>query len=219
MQIAGQPIPLQSAPSPQSSTDWRFLLPVSHQSKVLVVGRKCDDYTRLFNNLEIAVASWEADFSVLPAKVFSPAIFDIVAIPLGLPDEMKNRNPQNYPETFQNLRSLLKPGGIILIGFLNSQAFQRKFIAGNYYTTPNGITRFLHRAGYEEITLYGAIPNLSAPEYLFPLTRQTIGFILEHRYRNKLPVQFLSLLHNPVITALFSYFFPAYYAVATLPII
>ena len=121
MQIVGQPLPSKSAPSPQNSTDWRFLLPVSPQSKVLVVGRKCDDYIRLLSKLEIEATSWDDDLSVLPTGAFLPASFDIVTIPQGIPDEMQSENSHAQQETFQNLRRLLKPGGIILIGFLKME--------------------------------------------------------------------------------------------------
>jgi hypothetical protein len=218
MQSTHQAKLLEPLSSPNNSVDWRFLLPILPESKILIVGQSCDDFTRLFNKLGIEAIPWDYDFSnSIKAPLFPVTQFDIVAVPHGFPGKDLSSNPQHHLEIYQTMQFLLKPGGIILVGFSNNLGIRRKFTPGTYSSTVAQTTRLFQKAGFKEVKFYGAIPNLSMPDYIFPITRQTIGFILEHRYRTKLSARLLRWLYNPIFTAGFSHFFTSYFAVAVAP--
>jgi len=204
--------------SPKNSMDWRFLLPILPGIKILVVGQKCDELTQLFAKLEIESHLWDYDFSN-PIKVvpFSLSQFDIVIAPYGFSGKGLSSNPRRQREIYQTMQRLLKPGGTILVGFFNNWRFQRKRNPAPYSSNPMQMTRLLQKAGYKDVKLYGAIPNLSIPDYILPLTRQTVGFWLEHQYWSKVPERLLPYLYSPIFTTVFYYFLPSYFAIATAP--
>ena len=60
--------------------------------------------------------------------------------------------------------------------------------------------------------LYGAVPEPMAPEYIFPLDAQSLGFVLNHRYQHKIPDLFLKLTKISAKNVLL-HFLPFYYFV------
>jgi hypothetical protein len=204
-------------PSPQNSMDWRFLLPILAESKVLIVGGGCDEFTQFFGQLGIESIAWDHDFLNPTRTPFPELHFEIIAIPHGFPDKGLSSSPQQHLEVYRTMWHFLKPGGTILIGFSNAQVIRRRINPDNYYSTPRLMRQLLQKAGYETVTLYGAIPNLFTPEYIFPLTRKTVGFTLKHRYRYKLPARLLRWFDHPFFTAGFSHLLPSYFATATVP--
>ena len=74
----------------------------------------------------------------------------------------------------------------------------------------------LSNLGFQAIQFYGAIAKPLAPEYIIPLRAQSLGFVLNHRYRHKLPKLSLTLAGTPAAGWLLG-FLPFYYVVAQQP--
>ncbi len=195
-------VPAQPA-FPDASTDWRFLLPLHRESCLLVVGGKRDDYSALFERVGVASISWHADttaLSVLPA-----ASFDIIAFPLGLP---------SGAAIWQTIRRLLRPGGTLLFGFSNLRGLNRDEQHGALHSNPWFLSFKLRQEGYSQVELFGALPNLNAPENIFPLESPSLNFVLQNRYRYKLPASVLGLAFHPAMAGLLSNLIPHYFVVA-----
>jgi hypothetical protein len=74
----------------------------------------------------------------------------------------------------------------------------------------------LNQAGYSSIQLFGAMPDLRIPEYIFDLDPRTILFALQNRFRRKPAVlRALRLLAWTAGPARLSNLLPCYFAVAT----
>jgi len=221
--------------SPSYSADWRFLLPIAEGSQVLIVGGEHDDFTQFFSKIGVSTTTWLCGSSSfwdertrrdnidrgasaladLSASPFPPASFDIVAIPFGF-SSRNSAGRQHDIEAYQTVRRLIRPGGTLLVGFSNIWGIRRRFRPESYYSTPWRIIRRLRHTGYSSIDLYGVMPNLNIPEYIFPLTTQALGFTLQHRYRYKLPANFLRWFSNSLIVSVFSKLLSGYFVVAKI---
>jgi len=194
--------------------------------------RERDDFPRYLRSLGIWTVTWHYDAFVLkdangrtgdapptgdsvladPLTLpFSPACFDLVVMPLGLPRQRWNAAGRRHLDVQRAIRRLIRPGGTLLLGFSNRLDFLRGSTSEHYALTPRRAVRLLLRAEYSSVDLYGAVPNLTVPEYIFPLTPQVLAFVLRSRYRQKLPARLLRWL----IQAGFANFLPAYFAVAS----
>lgn len=198
---------------PDSSLDWRFLLPLDAGSRVLVIGGGQDDFTRLFGKMGISALTWLGDEQIqgaFDARTFPPAVFDVVAIPFGFPRGGALREL----ETYRVMHGWLRPGGDLLFGFPNLLGLKRHFGSASRKATLWGVRRRLGQAGFSQMSLFGAMPNLQAPEYILPLKGQAIGFAWQHRYRYKYPDRLLNLLGSRPALALLAGLFPCYYVTA-----
>ena len=77
---------------------------------------------------------------------------------------------------------------------------------------PTAVARALREAGFAEIRLYGAAPNLDKPAYIFPLNKLTTRFFLRHRFLGRRGGTLLGGL--PFFPALISMVLPGYFIVA-----
>jgi hypothetical protein len=79
------------------------------------------------------------------------------------------------------------------------------------------MTSQLKEAGFKVIKVFGVIPTLSIPEYIFDLKAQPIYFVLQHRFKRK-PILYhlLQLLSHTIGPALVSDILPCYFIVATV---
>jgi|CXWL01.1.fsa_nt_gi hypothetical protein len=219
------------ADAPSNSADWRFFLPISAGSNVLLVTNHGEDIARYFEKLGIRTTIYNNDSSTGPdveftkqksadfENEFSPpgghSLFDVVAIPHGFPEYLLSRGETPQIDVYQKIKQALNPRGALLIGFSNSLRLgraARPFV--NFYATPQGMIGLLRKAGYPSVEIYGAIPDLNVPDYIFSLNKHEIGFVLEHRYRYKIPAWALKLLTTSFVAGSLSGFFPFYYAVA-----
>lgn len=215
---------------PESSADWRFLLPITQNSRVLIIGGEQDDFTELFGKIGISEIIWlcgslpaggenhknngQSEFDAvesLTAQSFPPISFDIIAIPFGFP----GRKLLDDVDVYQIVRSLLRPGGTMLIGFSNRFGlFRRRFQSNFYYSTPCRMIRNLRLAGYSQIDIFGAMQNLETPEYIFPLKTHLLSFTLQDRYRYKLPASLLYFLSNKPVVSILLYLLSYYFVIA-----
>ena len=210
---------------PEFGMDWRFLLPVIEGRRVLVIGGEHDDFSSLFVQLGASEVTFlpavvenpsangeqgkHDTMSGLSARSFPPSSFDIVAVPFGFCSGKSNFN------FYRVVRLLIRPGGTFLIGFSNI-FFGRRRLSSifNNSSTPWRIIRELRQVGYSRVDVYGAMPNLDAPEYILPLKPQLLGFTLQHRYRYKFSKSLLYVLSRRVTASVISNFLSYYFAVA-----
>lgn len=198
---------------PQSSSDWRFLLPITKNSRVLIIGGEQDDFTELFNKIGVSSVTWLCNPSAVASELNenNQNYFDIVAIPFGFPaakltDEI---------EVFRTVRRLLHPGGSIFLGFSNKLGlFSKAFIANSYHSTPHHVIRYLRLSGYSDIDLYGVMSNLETPEYIFPLKADLLGFTLRHRYHYLLPARLLHYFSSRPLVSIVLYLLSYYFVIA-----
>ena len=205
---------------PENSLDWRFLLPITSESKILVIGRGCGHIQRYLMNLGLSEVFYctghvpqVSDLgdnspqsniltcSELGMKPQLLSFFDIVVYPNGLPN-----NDAEILKIFDFIKGHIRPGGALFISFAN-ELFSRKTTSGYSYLWQ--IKKILKKTGYTIKEIYGAIPDQHVPEYVFPLTPRAIGFIVRHRYAHKVSNLLLHLITSPFAAMLFSNFFPA----------
>lgn len=230
---------MQNSPAviPNNSLDWRFLLPITSETKILVIGRECGYIQQYFINLGLSevYCCTDADLPLIAnsndnkiqKKILTYAdlemrpemlsFFDVVAYPHGF---SQMPLPSGEIESLENcgfIKRFMRPGGVIFIGFANG-LFSRKGTrqAGSYYSYPRLMKKKLKKTGYTLSGVYGAVPDQFIPEYVFPLTPQAIGFIVKHRYTYKVPGILLRLMASPVAATILANFFPSYFVVATV---
>jgi hypothetical protein len=221
---------------PDNSLDWRFLLPIAPEIKLLVVGHECEGIYKYFLRLGIASVYYCTDAVPPPATDSSAeqdkqniitfadlelrsdllSFFDVVVFPQGLV-RMEGRANGKVGRLSErhSINKYMRSGGVLLIGFANIFFSKKnKPQPGLYHSSPGKMKRFLKKNGYALTGIYGAIPDLFIPEYIFPLTNQSVGFILRSRYTYKIPGLFLHWLTNSFLTNIIANFFPAYFVVA-----
>jgi hypothetical protein len=179
------------------------LLPITRESRLLVVGGKQDDYSALFGKVGVASVSWHSDVSGLSALPASSV--DVIAFPLGLP---------SGGAIWQTIHRLLRPGGTLLFGFSNLRGLNRNGQPEALQINPWFLWSKLKQAGYSQAEMFGAMPNLSAPENIFPLEYPSLNFALRNRYRYKLPASLLGFAFHPAMSGLLSNLIPHYFVVA-----
>lgn len=212
---------------PASSVDWRFLLPITESSRVLIIGGEHDDFTELFGKIGVSAITWlhgslpakdennseQGKFDAvenLVAQSFPPMSFDFVVIPFGFPGDKLTHEVDVY----QMIRRLIRPDGMMLIGFSNTLGlFRQGFRSDSFYSTPWCMMHKLRLAGYSQIDFYGAMPNLDTPEFIFPLKAQLLSFTLQHRYRYKLPAMLLYIFSSRPIATIFLYLLSYYFVI------
>ena len=115
---------------PNHSVDWRYLLPISMNGKVLYVGEGTNDVTRSFEQIGIPLSIWESTVSLTDIFTlgFVPATFDAVVIPFGLlPESPLGRSGK--VNVYQAAHQLIREGGTLLIGFSNKWFARGKHIS------------------------------------------------------------------------------------------
>lgn len=210
MQNQNRPDFLASELPIEHSADWRFLLPLSENSKGIIVGRELGDVAQFFNTLKFSAQAM--DFPEFEQELRNAsANFDFIALPLGFPDSFSDR----VVEALAAASRLLRPKGRILLAFSNRYTLWEAAPAQKYLSTPMQIQKTLKQAGYCEIVLYAALSNLTLPEYIFPLNRQAATFALDHRYRHKLPFKARNSRIIAFLAPFLLNFFPFYFATAS----
>ena len=140
------------------SGDWRFLpgIPVEGASLILSIAE---------------VAQFQVEDQA--------AFYSLIA----LPDGWQTISADFWREAYR----LLRPGGVLYAGFCGRGqiAMRQKRISG-LVVNPFQIEHQLQQAGFQDIALYGALPNHLNPVFLFPLQPTTIRFAL-NRYLKKIP--------------------------------
>lgn len=208
--------PVNETSLPAYSVDWRFLLPVHKKARMLVICGAQNDFDRSFQELGIPIETMSFDKLDLrhgmQSSPYEPQSFDVVAAPLGLNSTRRQGGRSELAQRLKWARTLIRPGGAILFGFSNRWDIRCRDQASSDASTIFEISRLLSGLGIETKCLYGAVPEPMAPEYIFPLDAQSLGFVLNHRYQHKFPGMFLNLTKTSAMNILL-HFLPFYYLV------
>jgi len=197
------------------SLDWRFLLPSDAGGKIRVVLEKDDtDLSEALERVGIPVAN-QFSFSDINQNGKSSA--ESLVIPFGLPVRWVGAKQEDQLESYRSIQRLIGPGGYLLMGFNNSWDFRSKTQSNYHSSTPRRVAYQLKQAGFKSIKIFGAIPNLSIPEYIFDLNVQAIRFALSQCLRRKpAALNILQVLSRTIGLAGISNFLPCYFAVAAI---
>ena len=205
----------QTATSPQPrvfhySLDWRFLLPMTDPDRSCLLFEENADFSQTLEQVGIPV-SHQLSFS--EARDRNGESFQLLALPFGLPTGWAGAGREERIRFCISLRRLLDSGGHLLVGFnnvlhLRSQSIYRA-------STPRRMAGELRQAGFNSVKVYGAMPALQIPEYIFDVDPRAVGFALRNRFRRKpVALRALRLLAGTVGWRSISNFLPCYFAVA-----
>lgn len=189
------------------SLDWRFLLPVADPAQIRVVFEDEPGFCEALDRVGIPFASSSREEE--RGKPHS------LVFPFGLPVRWAGARSEHQIEFYRSVRQRIAPGGHFLLGFRNSRLSHSD--SRYHASTPPRVTDRLSRAGFHSIKIFGAMPDLLVPEYIFELNPQAMSFALQHRFRRK-PV-LLNMLHVLKWAAgwdTISNFLPCYFVLATV---
>jgi hypothetical protein len=195
------------------SLDWRFLLPIADAKKVCLLSEEDTDLTQTLDRVGINSAQRLSLSDLQQKKKIDVQSF---VIPLGLPVGWVSATHEAQTKFYSLLGQLLNPEGHVLIGFNNVWNLGAQPPTSYRSSTPQQVTAQLEQAGFRSIKVFGAMPNLSIPEYIFDLEPRTIQFALENRFRRKpMLLRILRVLSGTLGWKGISNFLPCYFAVAT----
>jgi hypothetical protein len=212
-----QPYP-QNALSPQPrvfhySLDWRFLLPMADLQKIYLLLEQDRDLTQTLAQVGIP-HSQQLSFADLRRN--KKTDIQSFVMPFGLPAGWTGAKHEDQVEFYSSLRRLLPPGGYLLVGFNNVWNLRANSQRKYHACTPRRMTDQLKQSGFQSIQIFGAMPTLAIPEYIFELSSRTLQFTLQNRFRRKPAVlRALHLLSGILGWKPISNFLPCYFAVAT----
>jgi hypothetical protein len=196
------------------SLDWRFLLPIANAAKIRVI---VDDEADLSQTLERVGIPVSNQLSFSSFKQIQRNNTQSLVIPFGLAVHWVGIKYADQIEFYRSIRGLIDPDGYLLVGFYNTLNFRSNTQSKYHSSTPRRIRHQLHQAGFKSIKIFGAIPNLNIPDYIFGLESQPIYFALRHRFRQKPIIRnALKVLAQTIGLARISSFLPCYFVVATV---
>ncbi|HLO14936.1 MAG TPA: hypothetical protein VK206_08905 [Anaerolineales bacterium] len=214
MQTSRQQIHPPPARVFHDSLDWRFLLPTTEAGKIRVVVEQGADFGQTLEQIGIPVSNCSS-FSDI--KQNEKENTQALVLPFGLPVRWVSAQRGDQIEFYRSLRHLVCPGGYLLIGFENSWNSHSKTQSGYHPSTSRRVANQLNRAGFRSIRIWGAMPNLRIPEYIFALNDRAIYFALQHRFRRKPALlNILRTLSYAIGWSGISAFLPGYFAVAVV---
>jgi hypothetical protein len=195
------------------SLDWRFLLPVADLSKGCLVFEEDMDFSQ---TLEYAGISASQRLSFSDFKIRNRNCLPFSVIPFGLPSSWVGTRSEDRVEFYVSIRHFLETGGYLLVGFNNSLSWRAHRGTKYHSSTPHRVRNELVQAGFKTVELFGAMPDLQIPEYIFQLDSRTLRFGLQNRFRRKPAVlRVLRVLDGINGWKGISHFLPCYFAVAT----
>ncbi len=208
---------LQAIPPPRvfrHSLDWRFLLPISDPAKLYVAFEDEPDFEAALDHVGVPVSNRRSFLSFKPGEESNIHVF---ALPLGLPVRWVSTGRDEQIESYRSIRRLLCPGGYFLLGFRNRWSSRSGNWSRYYSSRPRRVVDQLTRAGFKSVQVFGVMPNLQVPEYIFELSPQAMYFALQNRFRRKRVLSNgLRVLVWTVGLARISDFLPCYFAVAAV---
>ena len=192
------------------SLDWRFLLPIADVSKIRVVLEDDSDFSQTLERVGILVSN---QISFSDVKRSGREDTEALALPFGLPVRWVSTQAKDQMKFYRSIRHFICPSGHVLIGFENRWNARPN---PNYHpSTPRRIAHQLTQAGFRSIKIFGAMPDLRIPEYIFELQDQAMDFAMGHRFRRKtVLLRVIQTVSRSVGLSSLSGFLPCYFAVA-----
>lgn len=210
-------LPPQTATTPQPrdfhySLDWRFLLPMEKSRKICILFEENADFSQTLEQVGIG-DSQQISFTEL--RYHKNESFPLLVMPFGLPAGRVGPGREDRVQFYVSIRGFIDSGGHLLVGFNNVLNLRATPPALYRASTPSRITGELGQAGFKSVKIYGAMPNLRIPEYLFDLDPRVIHYALGNRFRRKPAVlQALRLIAGTIGWKRISNFLPCYFVVA-----
>jgi hypothetical protein len=196
------------------SLDWRFLLPFSDPDKTFVFFEDDPEFSQTLEQVGIPLSN---RISLLDIEGKEKSTSASVVFPFGLPVRWVGQEQADQIEFFRSMRMLIGDTGNLLVGFNNVWNYSSNPRTKYHYSSSRRMTSQLKEAGFKIIKVFGVIPTLSIPEYIFDLNSQTIYFALQHRFKGKPVLHYLlQLLSHTKGPALVSDVLPCYFIVATV---
>ncbi|MGB8980323.1 MAG: hypothetical protein WCC12_00450 [Anaerolineales bacterium] len=210
-------LPRLDRPSPRVfnySLDWRFLLPLTETGRSFVLFEQEADFSETLARAGMP-ASVQLSFPEIDRQEGQSA--HSLVLPFGLPLRWVGAGQADQIGFYRSIRRLIEPGGYLLVGFETSWNFRSRRASKYHPSTPRRMTSLLEQAGFKSVKIFGAIPNLRIPEYIFELGSPAMQFALCRRFRRK-PVLLsaLQMLARTVGLARLSSFLPCCFAVAVV---
>lgn len=210
-------LPPQTVTTPQPrvfhySLDWRFLLPKAEPLKTCLLFEENADFSQTLEQVGLRV-SQQLTFSALRDQ--KKESFQLLVMPFGLPAGWVGPGREDQIQFYVSIRGFIDSGGHLLVGFNNVLNLRATPQAPYRASTPSRIAGELGQAGFKSVKIYGAMPNLRIPQYLFDLDPRVIHYALGNRFRRKPAVlQALRLIAGTIGWKRISNFLPCYFAVA-----
>jgi hypothetical protein len=164
------------------SLDWRFLLPMVEPKKLCLLFEEDADFSQTLEQVGIDV-SQKLSFSDLSGTKNDR--FQHVVMPFGVPVGWAGAKQEDRIEFYFSVRRFIDSGGYLLVAFDNRLNWRFDLQTKYHSSTPRRIAGELKQAGFKSVKIFGAMPNLQIPEYIFDLDPQTIRFVLQNRFRHK----------------------------------
>ena len=203
---------LQSSPPRvfHYSLDWRFLLPLADVGKIRVVIEEDIDFSEALVRVGIPISN---QISFSDVKQASKDDIESLVLPFGLPVRWVSVQLKDQIEFYRSIRHFICPSGHLLVGFENRWGAHSN--TTYHPSTPRRVTNQLTQAGFRSIKIFGAMPSLRIPEYIFDLNNQPMYFVMQHRFRRKAAlVRALQIVSRTMGVSRLSGFLPCYFAVA-----
>src|SRR5215211_2664516 len=198
----------------QYSLDWRFLLPLTDTKQIGLLLEDEQDFNQTLEQVGIHMSQL---LSFADFKHNTNNNLHSFVMPFGVPIGWANAKQEDQVEFYDSLRRLISSGGYLLVGFNNVWNLRAKSQEKYYPSTPRRIVHQLKQAGFPSVKMFGAMPNLAIPEYIFDLDSRAIQFALKNRFRRKVAVlRVLGALSGTIGLERLSNFLPCYFAVATI---
>lgn len=193
------------------SLDWRFLLPIADAKNIYLLLEENEDFSQTLAQVGIDISQHVAFSDLRQNK--SNEIQSFV-IPFGLPSGRVSSKRDDQIQFYSSVRRLIAPGGHLLVGFNN--VWNMRANSPYHGCTPRRMRDQLQQAGFPSIQIFGVMPNLAIPAYIFDLESQPAEFALQNRFRRKPTVlRVLGVLLRTLGWKRLSNFLPCYFAVAT----
>lgn len=195
------------------SLDWRFLLPSADAKNLHILVEPNEDFSQTLAHVGIDLSQVVTfpDLRQVPEKQAQTFV-----LPFGLPADGVSTKSPDQVEVYASVRRRMTSGGYLLVGFNNVWNVSTRSKKEYHACTPRRMTAQLMQAGFQSIRVFGAMPNLAIPAYIFDLESEPAQFALQNRLRRKPTVlRVLRLLSRTLGWKRLSNFLPCYFAIAT----
>jgi hypothetical protein len=138
-----------------------------------------------------------------------------LVLPFGMPVHWVSGEAADQVEFLRSMRKLISEHGNLLVGINNSRGYRSQTSTQYYSSTLQRMTSQLQKAGFKAVKVFGVIPDLNVPEYIFDLNARPLYFALQHRFKRK-PVilNLLQLLSYAAGPMRLSDYLPGYFIAA-----
>jgi hypothetical protein len=197
----------------QHSLDWRFLLPRVDVKKICLLAEEGVEFSQTLEQVGIHISQ---QLSLSDLKQNGMNKIQSFVMPFGVCAGWTGAKHEDQVAFYGTVRRLISSGGSLLIGFDNFWSMPARSKAKYYTSMPGRMAGQLKQAGFQSIKMFGAMPDLAVPEYVFDLDSRTIQFALRNRFRRKPALlHALRVVEGTLGWKRLSNFLPCYFVVAT----